>query len=69
MQDKATIQLKVLNQLKDMIRNDIEKVGTVMDDYDGGQVAAYEKCLMNIRAYEAIINHTSDLNIDPATPR
>jgi hypothetical protein len=37
-----------------------DKVGPVMDDYDGGQVAAYDKVLEDVNLFRAIINHTSD---------
>lgn len=43
-----------------MVKSDIERVGPVMDDYDGGQVAAYEKTLNNIAAFEAIVNQVCD---------
>jgi hypothetical protein len=29
-----------------------------MDDYDGGQAAAFEKVLTDIRVFEAIVNHS-----------
>jgi len=42
-----------------MVESDMDKVGPVMDDFDGGQVNAYEKVLSDIAAFEAIIKHTS----------
>ena len=45
--------------LREMIESNISEVGPVMDDHDGGQVAAYQKVLNNIAAFEAIIKHTS----------
>ena len=58
--NKKEVKLNTLRQLRDMVKSDIEKVGPVMDDYDGGQVAAYEKTLNNIAAFEAIVNQVCD---------
>ena len=57
--NKKEIKLNTLRQLREMVESDMRKVGPVMDDHDGGQVAAYEKVLSNIAAFEAIIKHTS----------
>lgn len=57
--NKKEIKLNTLRQLREMVESDMSKVGPVMDDHDGGQVAAYEKVLSNIAAFEAIIKHTS----------
>ena len=59
--NKKEIKLNTLRQLKEMVESDMHKVGPVMDDYDGGQMAAYERVLQDIAAFEAIVNHTSDL--------
>ena len=58
--NRKEIKLNTLRQLRDMVKSDIERVGPVMDDYDGGQVAAYEKTLNNIAAFEAIVNQVCD---------
>jgi hypothetical protein len=57
--NKKEVKLNTLRQLREMVQSDIDKVGPIMDDYDGGQKAAYEKVLNNITVFEAIINHTS----------
>ena len=57
--DKEQIQLKTLNQLESMVNSRMAKVGIVMDDYDGGQVNAYESVINDINAFRAIIKHTS----------
>lgn len=59
--NKNAIRLDTLRQLRELVESDIENLGPIMDDYDGGQKAAYDKCLKNISVYEAIINHSSDL--------
>ena len=57
--NRSEIKLNTLRQLKEMVQSNIDKVSPVMDDYDGGQKAAYDKVLQDIAAFEAIINHTS----------
>ena len=57
--NRKEIKLNTLRQLREMVESDMRKVGPIMDDYDGGQVAAYEKVLGNIAAFEAIVNHAS----------
>ena len=57
--NKSEVKLNTLRQLKEMVESDMDKVGPVMDDFDGGQVNAYEKVLSDIAAFEAIIKHTS----------
>ena len=57
--NKSEIKLNTLRQLREMVESDMDKVGPVMDDFDGGQVNAYEKVLSDIAAFEAIIKHTS----------
>ena len=57
--NKKEVKLNTLRQLREMVQSDMDKVGPIMDDYDGGQEAAYEKVLNNITVFEAIINHTS----------
>ena len=44
--------------MRDMVKSNIEKIGPAMDDYDGGQLAAYDKVLTDIRLFETIINHS-----------
>ena len=58
--DKKLIKLSTLSQLRELVEDSSEKVGPVMDDYDGGQKAAYEQVLKHIDVFEAIINHTDD---------
>ena len=57
--NKKEIKLNTLRQLREMVQSDIDKVGPVMDDHDGGRMAAYEQVLKDITVFEAIINHTS----------
>ena len=47
--------------MRELVETNVEKVGPVMDDYEGGQVAAYERVLNDIKLFETIIGHTSDL--------
>ena len=55
--NKREVKLDTLRQLKEMVQHNLSNVGPVMDDYDGGQVAAYEKVLNDMAAFEAIVNH------------
>tara|TARA_Y100000310_G_C20279845_1_gene622073 strand:+ start:153 stop:365 length:213 start_codon:yes stop_codon:yes gene_type:complete len=57
--NKSVVKLDTLRQLEELVQSRIEKLGPVMDDYDGGQKAAYENVLTDIRAFRAIIKHTS----------
>ena len=57
--NKQQIRTDTLRQLEDLVRSRIERVGPVMDDYDGGQKAAYDNVISDINAYKAIIRHTS----------
>jgi hypothetical protein len=57
--NRTTTKLNTLQQLREMVESDIEKVGSAMDDYEGGQLAAFEKVLNNIAVFESIIRHTS----------
>ena len=50
-----------LQHMRELVETNVEKVGPVMDDYEGGQVAAYERVLNDIKLFETIIGHTSDL--------
>jgi len=59
--NKSEVKLWTLRHMREMVEANIEKVGPVMDDYDGGQKAAFDKVLNDIRVFEAIIGHTSDL--------
>ena len=56
--NRSTVKLSTLQQVRELVQSDIDKVGPVMDDYDGGQIAAYERVLDNIRVFEAIIDAT-----------
>ena len=56
--NRNSIKLRTLTILREMVESDIEELGPVMDDYDGGLMAGYEKCLDNIKMYESIINYT-----------
>ena len=57
--NRSEVKLNTLRQLREMVESDIEKVSPAMDDYDGGQVAAYNKVLTNINVFESIIRHTT----------
>ena len=57
--NKSAVQLNTIRQIEDLVLSRIDKVGTVMDDYDGGQKSAYEDVLNDLKAFRAIINHTS----------
>ena len=57
--NRNDIKLRVLDQLEEMVTEKRNKVGYVMDDYDGGQANAYDNVLTDIKAYKAIINHTA----------
>jgi hypothetical protein len=54
---KKEVKLNTLRQLEDMVKNHVTGLGPIMDDYDGGQAAAYEKVLNDINAFRAIVNH------------
>jgi hypothetical protein len=56
--DKSETKLWTLRHMREMVESNIEKLGPVMDDYDGGQKEAYEKVLTDIRVFEAIVNHS-----------
>jgi hypothetical protein len=56
--NKSEAKLWTLRNMRDMVKSNIEKLGPVMDDYDGGQKAAYDKVLTDIRVFEAIIDHS-----------
>ena len=57
--NRSEVKLNTLRQLREMVESDLEKVSPAMDDYDGGQVAAYNKVLTNINVFESIIRHTT----------
>ena len=59
MKDREQIKLNTLRQMEELVESRIEKVQTVMDDYDGGQMSAYENVLGDIRAFRSIIEHTN----------
>tara|TARA_Y100000310_G_C20631146_1_gene788711 strand:+ start:126 stop:314 length:189 start_codon:yes stop_codon:yes gene_type:complete len=50
-------KLRTLEVLKEMVESNVEELGPVMDDYDGGQKAAYDKVLEDIKMYQSIISH------------
>ena len=51
--------MTAIRQFEDLVKARILELGPIMDDYDGGQKAAYERVLNDINAYRAIIRHTS----------
>ena len=55
---KSETKLWTLRNMREMVEANIEKLGPIMDDYDGGQKAAYDKVLSDIRVFETIVNHT-----------
>jgi hypothetical protein len=59
MKSKSEIQMTAIRQFEDLVKARILELGPIMDDYDGGQKAAYERVLNDINAYRAIIKHTS----------
>ena len=56
--DKSEVKLWTLKHMREMVEANIQKLGPIMDDYDGGQEAAYERVLKDIRVFEAIIDHS-----------
>ena len=54
---KKDTKLETLRQLEDMVKQHVTDMGTVMDDYDGGQAEAYRKVLNDIAAFKAIVKH------------
>jgi hypothetical protein len=58
--DRKSIKLNTLRQFEELVQSRITKLGPVMDDYDGGQKAAYEDVLKDINVFRAIIDHTSE---------
>ena len=60
--NRNDVKLRVLDQLEEMVNEKRNKVGYVMDDYDGGQANAYDSVLTDIKAYKAIINHTASIS-------
>ena len=59
--NKSEVKLWTLRHMRELVESNVEKLGPVMDDYDGGQKAAYDKVLKDIRVFEAVISHSSDL--------
>jgi hypothetical protein len=59
---RSQVKLNTLRQVKELVQDHMQKVEPVMDDYDGGQKAAFIKVLESVRAYEAIIKHTELYN-------
>ena len=55
---KSEIQLNTIRQVEELVLGRIDKIGPVMDDYDGGQKGAYEDVLNDLKAFRAIIKHT-----------
>ena len=62
MKAKELTKLKVLDQVEDLVKSRMKKVEPVMDDYDGGQKAAYITVLNDIKIYRSIINHTNNFS-------
>ena len=59
MNNKSEAKLWALKHMREMVESNIEKLGPIMDDFDGGQLAAYERVLTDIRLFETIINHST----------
>ena len=57
--DKTEVKLWTLRHMRELVEANIEKLGPVMDDHDGGQQEAYEKVLTDIRMFESIIDHSA----------
>ena len=57
--ERNRVKNDTLRQVEDLVMSRMNKVGTVMDDYDGGQKAAFEEVLGDIAAFKAIIKHSS----------
>ena len=55
---KTETKLWTLRHVREMVEDASEKVGPEMDDYDGGQKAAYEHVLKDIQIFEMIVNHS-----------
>jgi hypothetical protein len=67
--NKQEIRSDTIRQIRDLISSRIEKVGPVMDDYDGGQMEAYENCLKDLDVYTAILNHSETfMSVDQQEP-
>jgi hypothetical protein len=56
--NKVQAKLWTLGHMRELVEANVEKLGPIMDDYDGGQAAAFEKVLTDIRVFEAIVNHS-----------
>jgi hypothetical protein len=56
--NKSEAKLWTLRNMRELVEANIEKLGPVMDDYDGGQKAAYDKVLTDIRVFESIVDHS-----------
>ena len=56
--NKTETKLWTLRHMRELVESNVEKLGPVMDDYDGGQKAAYDKVLTDIRVFEAIVDHS-----------
>jgi uncharacterized protein Yka (UPF0111/DUF47 family) len=56
--EKTEVKLWTLRHMRELVEANVEKLGPAMDDYDGGQQAAYEKVLTDIRMFESIIDHS-----------
>ena len=57
--NKEQVQLNTLSQIEVLVKGRVDKLGPIMDDYDGGQKAAYENVINDINAFRAIIKHTN----------
>ena len=56
--NKSEAKLWTLKHMREMVEANIETLGPVMDDYDGGQKAAYDRVLKDINVFETIVNHS-----------
>jgi len=58
MMNKQEAKLWALEHMKELVEANIDKLGPAMDDYDGGQLAAYDRVLKDIRLFKTIIDHS-----------
>ena len=55
--ERKEIKLRTLDQVEDLINERLVRVGTIMDDYDGGQQDAFKSTLKDLTLMRAIIEH------------
>jgi len=63
--NKKAVKLDMLRQMEELVCSNLDQVGPVMDDYDGGRKAAYEKVLNDLKAFKAIVDHVHSGQQDP----